>query len=49
MSDLYQARIYLREARARRHDGQFHAMLLTWAAKRRRQYQAEERQLELFS
>ncbi len=47
MTHLYQARIYLREARARRHDGKFHATLLDWAAKRRRQYQAEERQLEL--
>lgn len=33
---LYSAQVYLREARARRHQVAFHATLLQWAANTRR-------------
>ena len=34
-SDIHQARVYLAQARVRRHQPEFHATLLQWAANAR--------------
>lgn len=43
---VHRARVYLREARARRRDASFHATLLLWAANARRE--AMRGQINLF-
>lgn len=46
--ELYAARVYLAEARRRRADTRFHAVLLSWAANARRRAIEARPQLELF-
>ena len=43
------ARVYIAEARRRRHDAAFHAVLLRWAANARRRGAEATRQRELFT
>jgi hypothetical protein len=37
-NDLHQARVYLAQAKVRRHQHKFHAVLLSWAANCRLNY-----------
>ncbi len=46
---MYCARVYLAEARRRRHTPSFHATLLRWAANARRRGAEATRQRELFA
>ena len=48
--DIHQARVYLAQARVRRHQPDFHATLLQWAANARRRAMAQRNsQTELFA
>lgn len=46
---IYQARVYLAQAAARRSQPGFHAVLLTWAASCRRRAIVARPQMELFA
>lgn len=46
-ASIHQARVYLAQARVRRHQPGFHAVLLTWAANCRRQANRKT-QMKLF-
>ncbi len=46
--DYHCARVYIAEARRRRHTPSFHATLLRWAANARQRAAAEQMQREMF-
>ena len=48
VDNRYMARVFLAQARARRHQPAFHATLLRWAAERRLASMQPQQQPELF-